>query len=524
MKRCLFLLSLLGVILSGWPTAYGADAIWDLQAVNASGVGNHPKVGADIGSDPAHSTNRVSVTGIALNGAGELLDPTMQWQICVQGESPDKGGIAAWDGAFFGGDWPRHPADIEPGDRIRIDGFIEDHNGKVIINARHSAAPEMQFVVTKLASDAGMPTPLVIPNIAACNTFDQTRATGGEHYQGQWVRLNAVHIVSGTWSAGSSLVVADDAGSTLTMLLSETGDFARYPAPSGNFSLQGIFDQEDPTPPATDNYRVWIKHYSDIAIPSGLLDSLWDLQAVDANGVGNHPKVGADIGSDPATSANRVHVVGIALNRPDELLDPAQQWQVFIQAQWPEKGGIAAWDGAFFGGSWPRHPADIEPGDLIQIDGFVEDHNGKVNINARHSSAPEMQFVVTKLASGVGLPTPKEFTSLADVNAFDITRKTGGERYQCTWVKFKQVRIVSGTWKAGNTLVIADDGGSTTSLLLSSQGDFDQHAAPTGTFSVTGIYDQEDAAAPATGDYRLWVKRFSDFEFVTGAKDWELYR
>jgi hypothetical protein len=135
-----------------------------------------------------------------------------------------------------------------------------------------------------------------------------------------------------------------------------------------------------------------------------------------------------------------------------------------------------------------------------------------------------MQFVVTKLASGVGLPTPKAFSNLADVNGFDVTRTTGGERYQCSWVSFKQVHLVSGTWQAGNTLVVGDNGGSTTSLLLSAQGDFDAHSAPTGKFSVTGILDQEDATAPATGDYRLWVKHYSDFELISGAGPWELYR
>jgi hypothetical protein len=101
---------------------------------------------------------------------------------------------------------------------------------------------------------------------------------------------------------------------------------------------------------------------------------------------------------------------------------------------------------------------------------------------------------------------------LSQITAFDATRKTGGERYQCNWVKFKQVHIVSGAWKAGNTLVVADDAGSTSSLLLSAQGDFDQHGAPTGKFNVTGIFDQEDATAPTTGDYRLWVKHYSDIE------------
>jgi hypothetical protein len=54
-------------------------------------------------------------------------------------------------------------------------------------------------------------------------------------------------------------------------------------------------------------------------------------------------------------------------------------------------------------------------------------------------------------------------------------------------------------------------------------GDFDSHPAPTGNFQVTGIFDQEDLAAPYTDSYRLWVKRYSDIEILTGFMDWYEY-
>ncbi len=241
-----------------------ADSIWDLQAVNPDGTGSHPEVGADY-SNPA---NKVSLEGIALNSPAEILDTSEMWQVYVQGEAPDKGGIAAWAGIFYNPNWPRYPEDIQPGDRIRIEGFVEDHNGKVNINERHSADPLLQFTVTKLQAGVGMPDPIVINDLADCNYFDQTRSGGGELYQAQWVRINNVHIQSGDWGAGNSLTIADDYGSTLTMLLSSQGDFDGETPPPGNFSVLGIFDQEDLSLPYHEVYRIWVKHYSDIILPT----------------------------------------------------------------------------------------------------------------------------------------------------------------------------------------------------------------------------------------------------------------
>ena len=246
-----------------------AENIWDLEAVGATGLGTHLKVNASV-SDP---NNRVVIEGIALNNNTDYLSTTTQWQIYVQAEAPDQGGIAAWAGTFYRSTpWPRYPLDIEAGDRVRVDGFIMDARGKVNINERHSPDPSITFTVTKLASGVIMPAPQEITNLADCNYFDETRAGGGEKYQAQWVKLARVHIASGTWGNKKSLVVMDDAGSTLTMFLSEMGDFDSHSAPIGNFQVTGIFDQEDLAAPYTDSYRLWIKKYSDIEILTGVMD------------------------------------------------------------------------------------------------------------------------------------------------------------------------------------------------------------------------------------------------------------
>lgn len=264
-----------------------ADDIWDLEAVDADGVACDPRVGGD----PTDASSWVVVEGIALNSSSELLPGTM-WQVYVQGESPDAGGIAAWQGAWFnppGWPWPPFP-NVVAGDRIRIEGLIADHNGKVNINARHSSDPGMQFAVTVLQAGVGMPEPQEIADIAACDFFDQTRATGGEQYQAQWCQLNDVWITSGTWGAGQTVTVTDASGQTLDLLLSGPGDFDSHSEPNGPFRVVGVFDQEDDTSPYHGAYRLWVKNYADlfktlvVDVTSRHSGGVWycDVQPVDA--------------------------------------------------------------------------------------------------------------------------------------------------------------------------------------------------------------------------------------------------
>jgi len=148
-----------------------------------------------------------------------------------------------------------------------VTGWLANNNGKVFINDRHSAA--LLWTVEVLDTNAGIPAPQLIPSIAACNYFDETRAGGGELYQTRWVELDGVEIVSGTWGAGNALTISDGTG-TLTMLLSGMGDFNSFAAPSGRFNVLGVFDQEDTNADGDyqDMYRLWVKNFADIsAVP-----------------------------------------------------------------------------------------------------------------------------------------------------------------------------------------------------------------------------------------------------------------
>jgi len=490
-----------------------ADSPWNLQAVDVKGEATHPKVGTEVTAD-----NRVVVEGIALNATGDYLNPAQMWQTYVQVDSPDQGGIAAFAAIFYdNSQWPRYPMDILPGDRVRIEGYTEFHNGKTNLNERHSASPDLRMKITKLASGVGLPAPQVVFQLNTCSGFDAARTTGGEYFQNQWVELEKVKIQSGEWVAGQNVIVEDDAGSTLTLLLSARGTFTSPPA--GSFNIRGIFDQEDSTSPFTGDYRLWVRNQEAvIAYPGG--DGLWGLQAVDATGNAIHPKVGASV-----ESVNKVVIEGIALNSPDEILNTDMMWQVYVQAEGPDWGGIAVFAAIFYDNSqWPRYPMDFQAGDRVRVEGYTEFHNGKTNLNERHSASPDLRFTVTRLATGVGLPAPRVIPSIASCNYFDPRGLGGGQRYQAQWTQLHNVHVVSGTWAAGETVTISDDSGQSLDMLLSEKGDFDASSVPKGEFSVRGIFDQEDSSAPCTGGYRIWVKHSSDvFQPKPPASSWLIY-
>jgi len=241
--------------------------------------------------------------------------------------------------------------------------------------------------------------------------------------------------------------------------------------------------------------------------PCATLYTAWDLEAVDEEGLGTHPLVGA-----APLPENRVTVEGIALNTTGDILPlygDRGMYTIFLQDQ---TGGLQVWAGSWwYVGEWlPPEYIPVEAGDLVRVEGFLMNHNGKVFINHRHTSAPELRFIVTIPEKGVGMPEPKLIPSVSACNYFDQTRAGGGEKYQTQWCRLNDVEIVSGTWGNGEELTISDGTGELT-MLLSSQGDFDSYVAPTGKFAVIGIFDQEDPAddpnPPFHDHYRIWVKK-----------------
>jgi len=256
-----------------------AGLIWDLEAVDAAGKGTHVSLDWPNPTDPDHdeiSESMVVAEGILLNRSDDYLDPATTFQVYVQGDGG--GGVAVYAGKWYqSGIWateyermskdPTTGHEFEAGDRVRVTGLTLFYKGKTNINERHEEDPEYDVTIKLIAAGAGMPAPQFLPAVAECNTFDQTRATGAEHHQGQWCRFADVEMLSGTWAAGETIQISDNGVDTFDVLLSATGDFSA-PAPTGRFSVTGIFDQEDDgSSPYTDGYRLWVKDAAAFGAP-----------------------------------------------------------------------------------------------------------------------------------------------------------------------------------------------------------------------------------------------------------------
>jgi len=235
--------------------------------------------------------------------------------------------------------------------------------------------------------------------------------------------------------------------------------------------------------------------------PALALDEIWDLEAVDANGWGTHSSLSLP-DTDPAAW---VTFQGVVLNRPQDMLNTASQWQMYVQALPTNpapynQGGIALYANKFYGATgWPRYSDAWLPGDIVDVTGLLLFYNGETNLNERHDE--DNVFTVTLLSHG-SLPDPWLIPSIADAITFDQTRATGGELYQAQWCRLTGGEVVSGTWAVDQQLTITDDGGGTLGLKLGYAGMWGD--APGGKFNVTAIFDQEDTTDPYTGAYRLW--------------------
>jgi len=241
-------------------------------------------------------------------------------------------------------------------------------------------------------------------------------------------------------------------------------------------------------------------------------DSIWDYQAVNADGSASHPLAGAD-----PVPENRVTVEGVALAGVNEILDPANMYTIFIQDETSRKGGLQVWSGRFYQGPlWrPAEYVDFQAGDRVRVTGLLANHNGKVFINDRHSGSPDTRFTVTVLGHP-GMPDPELLPAVANCNFFDPSRRDGAERYQTRWVMLHGVDAGEGAWENGSLLPVSDSTGSV-GLLLSGMGDFTGKPKPSGRISVVGIMDQEDTSLPYHSEYRLWVKTNADVAMALGA-------
>jgi len=538
------------------------------------------------------TTAPVKMRGVILNRPGDMLNTAAgadafmggYWQEYIQAvDSDDFGGTALWMGQNIGKMQGNHPAgsytdaewqaevdrlshdpatgrEFRPGDlvevRARAPGLF--NRGKTNINEQHTKNPAADFDVVLIQADYGVPNPQLVQlaelkDASDQFTFDETRATGNEHYQAAAVRINGVSFTSTTtWAPGGQLTIQDGTGRTFPVLLGRGEGFTRYDPPTGTFDIVGILDQEDKT--AGDGYkggyRLWVMDYAGNG--QFRIVSDWNLmgytphreyEAVDADGAGTFSTTAA------------VKMRGVLINWPQTMLDGRAaapgflggQWQAFFQAaDTDDFGGTAMFMGQYVGRITGNHPAgsytDAEwlaevdrlnhdpvtgrlfrPGDLVEIRARAPGlfHNGKTNINEQHQNDPAADFEVVLLQAGNGSPAAQTI-ALSDVKdasdqfIFDPTRLTGAEHLQGTLVKIPGVSIVSGTWAPGQQLTITDGMGHTLPLLLGLGSGFTLFGPPTGVFDVVGVFDQEDGVDTDgfRAGYRLWAMDYDGSQFV----------
>lgn len=90
---------------------------------------------------------------------------------------------------------------------------------------------------------------------------------------------------------------------------------------------------------------------------------------------------------------------------------------------------------------------------------------------------------------------------------------TNPETHESELKQFSNVTKISGTWGAGNTLVVSDDGGTTTmDLFITTASGLGAQPEPGWPVNVTAIVGQKDATSPFDAEYTLIPRKISDFQ------------
>jgi hypothetical protein len=271
-----------------------------------------------VGASAWSNTFPFTIRGVLLSNPDEMLDSTpnfipysgpavygkmgAEWQVTFQAVAPgDRGGTTCWMGQSYGNQFWLHnsdfsytneawvpeilrlnfdPSNLHPfraGDLIEI--TVRQalfYGGKRNINEGHDIDPASNFDIRLVTANYGLPTPEVITlaevmqpgGIASDRStwlpiFDQTRATGGEHWQGMRVRINNLTLATtngwnptNTW--GNRLcTVTDGAGRFFTL---RHPRYSLGAAPTNQFDAIGIFSQESgSSSQGTNGYELFVQ-------------------------------------------------------------------------------------------------------------------------------------------------------------------------------------------------------------------------------------------------------------------------
>lgn len=279
----------------------------EYQMVNSDGTSAWPTGG---------SPYPVEMIGVVINNPWDMLDYSLsvtqpQWQVFIQAVNPyDFPGLISNPSVFagdFGGtalymrkNHPMNPSiyytdaqwlsemqrlnypnyqgtpvtePLRRGDLILVQAKAPGmfYGGKRNINEMHQVDSAYDYYITILARNV----PLTATNITLADLkdsnnnfiFDQTRATGCEHYQGSLVHLDGLLLVDPQNWALNGTVNVKQGNLTFPLKLGIDPALAAINASllaTTPFSLTAILDQEDSGSPYTDNYRLWLTSASDL--------------------------------------------------------------------------------------------------------------------------------------------------------------------------------------------------------------------------------------------------------------------
>ncbi|HBO43980.1 MAG TPA: hypothetical protein DD670_08620 [Planctomycetaceae bacterium] len=157
---------------------------------------------------------------------------------------------------------------LRKGDLIEVHargGFF--HKGKFNCNEQHNTDPSFDFDVVILQRDVPLaPTSITLDDVMDASgdfIFDQTRTTGAEYYQSQYVTLENVTISdAANWTQYGAVTVTDGTRS-FAVKLGFNDAFSSAALPTGPLDITGIFDQESDD--YTSGYRMWATSPADFA-------------------------------------------------------------------------------------------------------------------------------------------------------------------------------------------------------------------------------------------------------------------
>jgi hypothetical protein len=277
-------------------SALAADTKFStLETVDNNGYGTYSPQGT------------ITVTGVVINNPYDMSDGTGYWQTYIQTIDPanDFGGTALYMGKWYGYSASVWASELNRltysgtdgkalgyGDVIQVTALApgQDHNGQFKINEIHSTDPSYDFSIavvqrgtTPTATTIDL-SKLVTSGASGSFLFDQSRATGCEHFQDSLVHLDGLTLTDPSQWA----VAAADPSNMASVTVQQTISGQTYYFPMilgvdpaldnvnaytlGTFSVTAILDQEDGTSPYTGTYRLWLTNGAEVTPePSSLV-------------------------------------------------------------------------------------------------------------------------------------------------------------------------------------------------------------------------------------------------------------